>query len=363
MSGAGDVDSDPGGAFAAGAPAGADDAGRPQARPARAVRRAQRLLRWYPRIWRERYEEEFAELLIAEMEERPRSAARTIDVVRGGIVARLTLAGLAGAPVPGAAADPRRQVRVSLGTLGAALAVCLAFGAAMWSQLTIAWEWASPADATPPTMRATLVMSAAMLTFVAVAALAVLPILVAVARNFSRRLACPALVLLVAVVVLAGGGHHFGNGWPGTGGHGEDGSVFPVIPAGLQAFAWALSLSITSFWAHPAALMAMPGAERYWMVDSAIALGAATVAAAMLVRRVELSPRLLAYETGLAALATAVMGVFLGGCAYWVCVGRGPGLVHAGLIDVVGAAVLAIALALALQAQRTALRSLRLARR
>ncbi|MGH3209900.1 MAG: hypothetical protein ACRDNO_19305, partial [Trebonia sp.] len=90
MSGAGDVDGDPGGAFAAIAPAGADGAGRAQARPDQVVRRAQRLLRWYPRIWRERYEEEFAELLFAEMQERPRSAARTIDVVRSGIAARLT---------------------------------------------------------------------------------------------------------------------------------------------------------------------------------------------------------------------------------------------------------------------------------
>jgi len=364
MSGVGSAGSDSDGSYAAGTPVGADDTGSAPARSAQAVRRAERLLRWYPRVWRERYGEEFAELLVAEMEERPRSAARTIDVVRSGIVARLTLVGLAGAPVPGsAAADPRRQVRVSLGTLGGALAVCLAFGAAMWSQLTIAWEWTARPDAMPPTMRATLVMSAAMLTFLAVAALAVLPVLYAVVRNFSRRLAGPALVLLAAVAVLAVGGHHFGNGWPGTGGHGEDGSIFPVIPAGLQAFAWALSLSVTSFWAHPAALMAMPGGERYWMADSPIALGAATVAAAMLLRRVELPPRLLAYETSLAAVATAVMGVFLGGCAYWVYAGRSPGLVHAGLIDIGGAAVLAIALALALQAQRNAWRSLRLARR
>ncbi len=40
--------------------------------------RAARLLRWYPRAWRERYGEEFAELLIDEMEERPRSAGRTL---------------------------------------------------------------------------------------------------------------------------------------------------------------------------------------------------------------------------------------------------------------------------------------------
>ena len=54
-----------------------------------AARRARRLLRWYPRAWRSRYGEEFTELLISEIGERPRSPARTADVIRGGIVTRL----------------------------------------------------------------------------------------------------------------------------------------------------------------------------------------------------------------------------------------------------------------------------------
>jgi hypothetical protein len=334
--------------------------------------RAARLLLWYPRTWRARYGEEFTELLISDIAERPRSTARTLDVARGGLVARLTDAGLAGLPLAGATgspctasapgADPYRQVRASMGTLGAALAVCLAFGAAMWSQLTIAWQWTSPPDATPPAMRATLVMSAAMLAFLAIGALAVLPVGYAVARNFGRRLAGPLLALAVAVAFLAVGGHHFGNGWPGTGGHGENGSLFPVIPAGLQAFAWALSLSVSSFWAHPTALARIPGAEVAWMELSPLALAAATAAAVTLTRRIELSPRMLRYETGLAWLSCAAMGIFLAGCGYWVCVGRQPGLVHAGLIDIAGTAVVALALAVALQAGRTAMRGLRLAR-
>jgi hypothetical protein len=325
--------------------------------------RAARLLHWYPRAWRDRYGAEFTELLIADIAERPRSTARTLDVARGGLVARLTDAGLGGLPLAGAvAADPYRQVRASIGTLGAALAVCLAFGAAMWSQLTIAWQWTSAPDATPPAMRATLLMSGAMLAFLAIAALAVLPVGYVVARNFGRRLVGPLLVLAAAVALLAVGGHHFGNGWPGTGGHGENGSLFPVIPAGLQAFAWALSLSVTSFWAHPAALAAIPGAEVAWMELSPLALVAATAAAVTLVRRVDISRRLLRYETGLAWLSCAVMGIFLAGCGYWVCVGRQPGLMHAGLIDIGGTAVIALALAVALQAQATAMRGLRLAR-
>ena len=86
------------------------------------------------------------------------------------------------------------------------------------------------------------------------------------------------------------------------------------------------------------------------------------MAAGTLVRRAELPPRLLGYETGLARLACAIMVVFAGGCGYWISIGGGPGLAHSGLIDIVGTAVVALALGVALEARRTAIRGLRLAR-
>ena len=64
--------------------------------PDPAAQRAARLLRWYPKAWRSRYGEEFTELLISDIDERPRSQSRTADVIRGGIVARLADAGLCG---------------------------------------------------------------------------------------------------------------------------------------------------------------------------------------------------------------------------------------------------------------------------
>jgi hypothetical protein len=98
--------------------------------------RAARLMRWYPRSWRDRYGEEFAELLVADISERPRSRARTADVIRGGIVARLASAGLCGF-----AADAAGQVRASLVSLACSLSIFLGLGAAIWSQLTIGWQW------------------------------------------------------------------------------------------------------------------------------------------------------------------------------------------------------------------------------
>ncbi len=128
-----------------------------------AGRRASRLLRWYPKSWRSRYGEEFAELLIADISERPRSRTRTADVVRGGIVARLAAAGLCGCTLEASA-----QVRASLTSLGCCAAIFVGFGAAMWSQLTIGWQWSEP-DAAATTV-AMVVMSAAMLAFGVLAA-------------------------------------------------------------------------------------------------------------------------------------------------------------------------------------------------
>lgn len=57
---------------------------------ARAERRARRLLRWYPKRWRARYGDEFTQLLIDDISDRPRSWHRTANVVQNGVALRLT---------------------------------------------------------------------------------------------------------------------------------------------------------------------------------------------------------------------------------------------------------------------------------
>jgi hypothetical protein len=334
--------------------------------------RAERLLRCYPPAWRDRYGDEFTELLISDIEERPRSAARTLDVIRGGALARLADLGLGGVPVRAAPGGPsedgpaRRHVTASLVTLGCGLAVFLWFGAAMWSQLTIGWEWTASAGTAPVAALATLALSVAMPALLAIAVLAALPVIVTVTRRVARRRAAgllgPSAVLIAATAVVFVGGRHFGNGWPGTGGHGG------LVPGGVAAFEWATTLSDSSYWAHQGALFGFPAAELAWMAVSPLALIAAVASAVVLVRRIELPLPVLAFETRLAAVACPVMVVILAGCGCWVATeGRSaagqPSLFHAGLIDVVGIAVLALALAVAVQAARTASRSLRRARR
>jgi hypothetical protein len=346
--------------------AGHDRAGHDHAGQGCATReRAARLLCWYPRDWRERYGEEFAELLIADIEERPRSAARSLDVARGGIVARLAGAGLCGVPLRDVGAltaegAARRHVTASLLSLGCCLALFLGFGAAMWSQINIAWSWGLPADLGPgrlsPAAFANSATGIAMLALLVMAVAAALPVGLAVARRFARRqakgLAVPSAVLIAACTVMAGGVRHFGNGWPGTGGHNG------VIPGWLAAWEWAASLSVSSYWSHPGALARFPAAERAWMAGSVLSLAVIVVSAALVVRRAGLSVRVLRFETRLAASACAFMAVFLAGCCCWVATegkpASQPGLFHAGLIDFAGVAVLTLAFAVAVQAVRTA---------
>jgi hypothetical protein len=277
-------------------------------------------------------------------------------VIRGGIVARLTEAGLCGF-APDGAERAGRRARASLASLACCAAVFLGFGAAMWSQLAIGWQWSAPDTAAAV---ATVVMSVAMLALAVLALLAALPVarVVAarIARGRVRDLFGPSALFLAGLTVMVVGSRHFGNGWPGTGGH--PWTRPGPVPGGVAAFSWASTLSVSSFWAHPAALAAFPAAELTWMALSPLALACLVTGAAAVVRRTELSPAALRFETRVARAACLTMAVFLGAGCVWIA-DRAPrpgSLFHPGAIDVAGLAVMALALATGWQAARQAAR-------
>jgi len=160
----------------------------------------------------------------------------------------------------------------------------------------------------------------------------------------------PSLLFLTASSVLIAGGRHFGNGWPGTGGHpwaNQD-----IVPGGVGAFTWASTLSITSYWAHPGALMTFPASEIAWMVVSPVAFVCTVVGAVKVARRLDIPESTLRYEARLAQVGSVVMSVFLVGACMWVIDG-GPGprdLFHVGDIDVAGLVVMVLALAVTYRA-------------
>jgi len=321
---------------------------------AETARRAARLLRWYPTPWRARYGEEFSELLMSELSEHPRSWRRHADLVRSGLTARLSSAGLGGHTH-----DPHDQARASLASVVSAVAVFLAFGVAMWAQLTIGWQWSQPN--TSATKVAVVVMSGAVALFVLLALLAALPVVGYVLARLARRqwhgLVGPTSLLLAGAATVIIGSRHFGNGWPGTGGH--PWAHQGLVPGGVAAFSWASTLSISSYWAHPLALASFPTAEIIWMAVSPVAMGSLVLGAAKIVRRVELGPRALRYEARLAGAAAVVMVLFLGACCGWIVDGgSGPrNLFHAGAIDVAGVVVMGGALVVVSRAVSCARRS------
>lgn len=305
---------------------------------ATARRRAGRLLRWYPREWRARYGEEFTELLVAELEEQPRSLRRSVDLARSGLTARLAAAGLAGRPLEGEGSGPR-----SLVTLTAAVSIFSVVAIALWAQLTVGWQWAPPA--TSATSLAMVVMSVGILAVGVLGVLAVAPVAGLALRapaGRRRRLLGPIGLVVASLLVLAVGTHHFANGWPGTRGHpwADQG----IVPGGVAASAWASTLFVTSYWLHPSALAHFPAAEITWMVVSPLATIALIVGATRVVRRLDLPRGVIRYERRLGFLAAVTSAGFLTGAALWIVDG-GPGprnLFHIGAIDVVELAALAL---------------------
>ncbi len=302
--------------------------------------RARRLLRWYPRSWRARYGDEFAELLIDEFAEQGQSWRRDVNVAGTGLRARLAGAGLAGHPL-----DPAAAARSGLATLAFCVAAAGLAGVAMWAQLAVGLQWSAPGS--PQVTPAMDVMSGALAVLALLTLLAAAPVawtaVAAALRGQGRRLRGPAAMIGAGALVLVVGGRHFQNGWPGTGGHLLAHQT--LVPAGIAAFGWAATMWITSYWGHPAALAAFPAAQLAWMVLSPAAAGCLITGAAQVIRRVEQSPRAFRYEIWIFRLSLAALAAFLGGALCWLLAqggGTAP-LFRAGAVDRAGLAVLAVA--------------------
>jgi hypothetical protein len=200
-------------------------------------------------------------------------------------------------------------------------------------------------------------MSAAAVAAAAIVVAASVPVVGAVAAQRSRRLAVPSAVFGAGLAAMIIGARHFGNGWPGTGGH--PWAHQSLVPGGVAAFSWASTMFVSSYWVHPAALAAFPPAEVAWMALSPVAVACVAVGAATTVRRVALSPRVLRFEAFLGTAACFAMAAFLAASCLWLGDGAaGPrNLFYAGTIDVAGVAVMTLALAVARQSAARARRA------
>ena len=311
-------------------------------------RRAERLARVYPRSWRDRYGEEFIELLVAEIAERPRSLARTLNVVASGARTRLR-----GGGITHELRDPVEQAQRGLAVFFAAGSTFFVFGAALWTQVAVGWRWAPPSgSATGAGM--VLMCSAAVLTGVLMT-LALAPLVWAWLRTIvggdRRSLSVPALLVVSSGTVLIAGSRHFQRGWPGSGGH--PWAYHGLVPAGLGAFVWSLTRGVSTYWVHPGSLASFSGSELAWMAISPVAITTAIIGVTLTALRLQLSTAMWRFGVRLARVAPGGMGVFLAGASAWVFADKSPGptgIYRVGLIDFIGLAIMSGALALATRA-------------
>ena len=310
--------------------------------------RAARLLRWYPRSWRSRYSEEFTELLMADIEERPRSRSRTADVIRGGLVARLGAAGLGGAaPEPG---TERARASASLASLGCCAAVFAGVGGAMWSQLTTGWQWSAPGRAGVTV--AMFAMSAAMGALAVLALLAVLPVAWRVVAARPPGLRGPSLLFLAGLAVMVAGGLALrqrlaGHRRPLVGPPGPGPGRGGGLLLGVNAVRLLVLGSSRRAGRVPRGRGRLDGAQPAGRGGRGSRRGHRGPRAGQ--SPDVLSPAVLRFETWLGRAACAAMAVFVAGACAWVTA-RAPGPFRPGAIDAAGLAVLTLALGVARQA-------------
>jgi hypothetical protein len=98
-------------------------------------RRAERLLRWYPPAWRERYGQEFTDHLEQDFVERPVDHRRSLNVAFKGLAARVEDIGLSNTSL-----NPSDQTRAALGTSCALLALAAVIALNYWSWAMLQWS-------------------------------------------------------------------------------------------------------------------------------------------------------------------------------------------------------------------------------
>lgn len=220
-----------------------------------AERHADRLLRCYPRVWRDRYGDELAALLADDIADRPLSWRRDLDVVRAGLRARLAACGLAGGPL---------ESRSAAAVVAAfAAVVFVASALSIWTQLADGWLTVRPdtvAVAISLTALSTwlcglLVVSAAFALLLAAS------VVRAFRSGYAGQLRRPLATMGVSVAVLVAGIGLTATRWPGArlAHHGG-------VLAHAARIGWAATETISTFWSHPARLLTLPSGEVAWMV-------------------------------------------------------------------------------------------------
>jgi hypothetical protein len=180
-------------------------------------------------------------------------------------------------------------------------------------------------------------------------------VLVETTRRRTPGLLRPVLLCSLGATTLIVGGYQFQRSWQGTGGY--PWAHRAVVVGWMLKLMWTSTLAVSAYWAHPAILLRLPASEIAWMAVSPVALIVTVIGAAKTIRRLDMSRRLLRFQSHTTKAAAFGFGLFVFGTLMWlVDGGAGPAdLFQAGTVDLVGLTVMTAALSVAVRAaQRTA---------
>ena len=254
----------------------------------------QRLLRWYPRVWRERYGEEFTALLAEDLADVPRSLRRDLDVMRAGLCARLAACGLARGPVRSHSSATAVVAVAAVGFVASALSI--------WTQLADGRLTATPGTsaATVSLVGLTGWLCGLLIVAAALGAKLAVDVVRTVRAGGAGPVPRPLLSLVICAGVLAAGVGLMGSRWPGLRAAHHDGLL-----AHAALIGWAATDSISTFWLHPSRLLTLPVGELTWMVLCPVAIvgcASSVVRLVRVTRRSSPRPSRLSSVAGIAAV-------------------------------------------------------------
>jgi hypothetical protein len=287
------------------------------------TRRATRLLRCYPRAWRERYGAEFADHLGQEFADRPVDLGRSVNVAYNGLIARVGDIGLSNTGV-----NLGGQTRAALGTSLAFIALMVVVMLDLWSRAMLAWSGRQyhpiPVSAT------TGILTAAMGLLVLVLAIVVLAVAILVARQILRGRARN--LIGPSILAVASGGYllYAGRIFPRLlspyihhthGLHGMSLTQPGTVITNLAQVTWEL----TQRWVAPWGQGPNGQSTIQTTIDDFVPLAMLVfgIALALLIRRVEFPQVIDRFVFSTVALLGALTGAFFVAYIAWSAVG-GP---------------------------------------
>jgi hypothetical protein len=278
-------------------------------------RRAKRSLRWYPTTWRRRFGDEFVALMEDDLAEQPRSPARTFNVMRAGLSARLADLGVVGRTV-----DPTRQTQVGFATTFLIGLWFIAAASGIWAISMLGWNGGDPGHRTIWAVTCTTAfMTASLGALCFVLGLAVLALLasaaVQIARGAGRQLLVPTFGIMTGIGWLLTAQHVILRYVIARGGiqWSDPGEAIKQIAGATSVFVSQVENAVI----RPSAL----GSDELVAVTVPVAILLLGISALTIVRRVQWPPSLLRWTGAVMVGSLALMLTFVVSFLLWMLVG------------------------------------------